>query len=154
MIPHCVLGERGSGGVYLVDSGHRDGVTTYSFRVESLPIAPAGLQGEAIFQKLVLAVEHTMATDLVVTPIIDGTEEDPITVALSAEDSRARKVLDLALWKGVEDGSGTERFRMPLRGTWMVLRVEADVADGDLVLERVEIEAYPVGEARAEENAT
>lgn len=153
MIPHCVLGERGDGGVYLVDSGYRDGVATYGMLAESLPIAPGGLRGEALFEHLTVALEHTMATTLNVTPIVDGTAYTAIPIALSAETSRTRKTFDLTLSRAINDSGASEAFRMPLRGTWIVLRFEADVADGDLVLERVELETTVVEEAREDENA-
>lgn len=153
MIPHTVLGARSGSGVYLVDSGFRDGVATFSLLAESLPLAPGGLRGEALFEHLTIALEHTMATTLNVTPIVDGTEYSTIPITLTAETERARKTFDLTLSRGIDDASGTESFRMPLRGTWIVLRFEADVADGDLVLERVELDVTVVDEAREDENA-
>ncbi len=135
------------------------GGTAYSIRARGVKVAPSGPNAETMFAALMLVVTHTMAVDLVVTPILDGvaqdgtggTSDERVTIELEAAEERVTQKFFLGLTlpylvDAVEQGRNAQR------ATWFEAMVESsgDLAEGDLLLEANLLEFEPSEDTVAE----
>lgn len=136
---------RASSGLLQSDVGFQDDGTNYALLAESVPVAPAGPNGEAVFPTVTLSLWHTMAVTLRITPIVDGVDQPFKDVPLSAKGSLTRETFDIDLYQ-VHSPGGVERTRVNPRGTWFSVRIQSRVggssaiATGDLELEHLAVE--------------
>lgn len=151
--PRAFLGVAGS--LYESDTGHQDGATAIEIRAESVELLPGGIGGEALFNAIYLAIRHDMTCTLRVTPILDGTAQGPVDVALTSSGARVLQLVEIALSAPYTRDS-VERFRTGLRGASLVLRVATTggIAAGDLIIERAELDVEVLEEAMTAENAS
>jgi hypothetical protein len=139
--PILVFGQGGGNSLFEAGLGYTDDGVAYEFRGRSDRVAPAGINGECIFPALYLAISHTMAVDLIVVPVVDEVELDPITLSLTAKTVRTLERFDIGLSVPILDGLDVERGRCAPRGCWFQLLVYDDgLAAGDLVFEQTEVE--------------
>jgi hypothetical protein len=141
MISGSFVGAIGDGvtgaGIYKLDSGHLDGGQPVYAQAETNAIAPGGAGADHVFDWLRITVTGTMATQLVVTPLLDG---KPITgaeftIALTASADPTSTVFERMI--RAETGGRT----YAPRGTWLSVRFRVPaVAAGSLTLDGVEVE--------------
>lgn len=157
MEPRAFIGSAAGATVYLVDDGFTDGAAAFDAGpIEPLPVAPAGADGEAVYHELRLALTHTMACTVRLTPIVEGIEKDAIDIVLEAQAARTERIFELALSEGfIDPMSGVEEMRTALRGAWFTVRVETvgGVAAGDLIFNGIVVTTEVVSESRSAENA-
>lgn len=151
--PLLVLGRGGGNDLYQAATGFQDDGVAYQLRGRSDRVAPAGIDGECIFPSVFLAIEHTMAVDLVVVPYLDDVALDPITFSLTAKTERTLERFEIGLSVTIEDGLGVDRGKCYPRGTWFELEVYDDgLATGWVSIEEARIEFEVVRESLAAVN--
>lgn len=142
-----------SGGDLLWQFGEhwQDDGNPVTARMRTLPMAPGGVGGEAIFQNLYLALEWRSAVKVTVTPILDGDRLTALsrTLELDGPLEPRRDDFEIPLNQGHDVGA-TEELRYGLRGTWLQVEVEAVVetpTETGLIVEGVEVEREVVRES-------
>lgn len=154
-VPVLFLGELGGNRLLQADDGYQDGGNDIAIRAESVPWAPAGAGGEAIFTALFLAFTSTMAVTITVTPIVWVIDGEDVTVTelasqdivLAANAARVTSKHELGLSVPLMNGL-VEVARFAPRGTWFAVRLEAAaLAVGDLILDGASVEYEVVRES-------
>lgn len=142
-----------SGGDVLWQFGEKwdDAGTAITARMRTLPMAPGGIGGEAIFQNLYLALEWRSAATVTVTPILDGDRLTALsrTLELDGPLEPTRDDFEIPLNRP-HDVGGTEELRYGLRGTWLQVELEVEVqtpTETGLIVEGVEVEQEVVRES-------
>lgn len=141
---------RSGGHKVLYNAGFQDDGVDYQAQATSDPAAPAGPDGECSFYTLWLAVTHTMACTLRVTPIIDGVALATKDVTLTAKGSRTTEVFEV----GLQLPMGAAGVTAP-RGTWFSAKVATlvagapAIATGDLLFDLSSLEYTVERETRA-----
>jgi hypothetical protein len=131
----AAYGRQGSNKVLQSDMGHQDDGNVYRSRPELGPVAPAGADGECLFTELWLAIEHTMAVTLRVTPIVDDVALPSKDIVLGAQATRTKVSQELSLEVTT---NGHTHFK---RGRFFAVRIETrsggapGLATGDLIFE-------------------
>ena len=148
------FGQGGGNKVFLADPAatHDDSVD-FDLLATTNRVAPGGVGGEAIFVTLWLAVTHTMAVVIAVTPVLDGVELETQTVTLGALTDRAVSRFRLGLSVPFLNPLGTEVMRVAARGCWLQTQVASagGMAAGDLIIEGCELEHEVVRAAQPAE---
>jgi hypothetical protein len=145
--PKLFLGQSGGNALLKADDGYQDAGTPIAIRLETVPLAPAGPGGEAIFTALFLTFTATMAATVTVTPILDGTTLASQTISLQAASERTTTRHELGLSVPYVDG-GQERLRTAPRGAWLQVRLTVTaIGPGDLVFDGVNVEYEVVRES-------
>jgi len=141
------LGEQGGNRLLRADDGYQDAGSAVPVRLETVPVAPAGPGGEAIFTALYVVLTATMAASVQVTPIVDGVELATQTITLSAQASRKTTHHELGLSVALLEGA-TEVARFAARGTWFQARISVSaLAAGDLIVDGLALEHEVVRES-------
>ena len=155
MKPRLFLGTR-SGGILLeADVGFTDAGVAYNLYAKTERTAPAGVGGECAFVTLYLALVHTLAAHLRVTPTVDGRVLETKVLALASAGGAERRVVyevnlsEPLVLDGIEEG------RFAPRGTWIEVAVETAYEAGnpllaEQIVEGVEVEFEVVREGRME----
>ncbi len=140
---------RSGGHRVLTLTGSADDGASYQASGKTVPVAPAGSDGECSFRVVTLSVTHTMAVTLRVTAYVNGVALAAKDWALGAQGSRTLAVKDFRLAQPYSPG-GTETTRADPRGAWFSVKVETlDLAAGDLIYEEAVLEFEVVRERRA-----
>lgn len=160
--PAAYLGLRkGAGGaarplLFRLDVGSTDDGAAVVLLAEPSAAAPAGTQGECVFSALHLTLTWTMATTVVVVPILDGVERDAaerVSIALTAPGGgrRQTRTFEIALGFTGRRGDGTPYGRFAYRGTWFSFRLwtPSGLNEGDLIVDRAVLKGEVVRESRA-----
>lgn len=123
--------------------------------------APAGIGGEAIFVAVRIALfrDNDEDMELDIIPIVDGTEEEEITLTLPGVTDPARSIHELQLVRYYPSSADPQIVNSP-RGTWFQLDVRSvgppesiGRTDGRVVIEGVELEYEIVREGVTADNA-
>src|SRR5574341_267236 len=150
-VPRLFLGELGGNRLLKADDGFQDASAAIVVRAETVPVAPAGPGGEAIFSALYLVLTATMAVTIQVTPIVDGVALEMQDITLSAQTERKTTHHELGLSIPLMEGP-TEMARFAPRGTWFQARIVVPaLAAGDLIIDGVSLEHEVVRESIAAE---
>lgn len=148
-VPLTVLG---TGGYLLdLDNHHQDHGEAIPLAVQWDELVPAGAGGEAIFTALYLTVTGSMAVTLTVTPHLDGAALADEAVRVQVAGGSARKVqhFEIPLGRTAKGADGQAFGRYAMRGTRFSVRVEAAaLADGELILDSIEVEHEAVRESK------
>lgn len=148
-IPRLFLGELGGNRLLQADVGFQDAALAVPIRAETVPAAPAGVGGEAIFSALYLVFTATMVVTVDVTPIVDGVELETQQITLAGEVERETTHHELGLSIPLVHNL-IERARFAPRGTWFSVRIDVPaIADGDLIIDGVGLEHEIVRESLA-----
>lgn len=135
MIPRSFAVEAGPR-ILQLDTGHQDAGADIDLRVTTGAVAPAGPSGDCAFDRVRLSLTWTAAVTLTITPILDGEDLDETHIlALDAQAARASKVYELVLRRVSTSGRS-----YGVRGTWLALRIEGTMADGDLFIDPAVLE--------------
>jgi len=165
--PRLYAATRTGGSLLRYDVEPGEGGAPFVVLFETTPYAPGGIGGEAMFDRLHLAITHSLneQATIRVTPII--AEYDPATRARRIVEKTPIDV-DLASSPGVRTQvtrhfglsepyvrDGVERFRVALRGEWIAFRVETvgPRPPGDLIFDRLAFEATVMTTSDAAVNA-
>ena len=132
------------------------GETDFGFtivpHIEPRMIAPFGVSAEAWFRSLYLCVTRSNQSDweLEVVPIIDGTELEPMTVALATVDQPKTEIFELPLSRPYER-SDVEQSTYGIRGVWFTYRIRTvgRRPAGEISFDGAAIEAIPCRETEA-----
>lgn len=158
MTPRLYAATRTGGWLLRYDEGPDDGGSPFAVVIQTTPLAPAGIGGEAVFDLLHVAITHSLEDEATVriVPIVSQfdptrrfrtvSEKTPIDIALNASPGgRTQVTLKLGLSEPYLRG-GVERFRTALRGEWIAFRITTPGAlpAGDLIFDRLAIEATPI----------
>jgi hypothetical protein len=149
-----ILGATADGRLLDLGSGYDDDGSAIAAVGETNWVAPAGVGGEASFHNLYVVLTRTNTTTcgLVVTPVVDGAEKDPVTLTLAAlaADTEVSEVHEVPLSARYVDASGIEQGRNALRGVWFTARIattgDSPLVDGDVLIDGVALEQEPVME--------
>ncbi len=146
-VPRLFLGESGGNRLLKADDGFQDAGVNISIRAETVPVAPAGAGGEAIFTSVYLVLTATMAVTVQITPIVDEVPLETQDIVLSAQTERKRTHHEFGLSIPYIHNS-VERARFAPRGTWFQVRIVVPaIAAGDLIIEGVALEYEIVRES-------
>jgi hypothetical protein len=149
--PHLFFGTGGTNDLLEVspDAYDDDGLP-FDILCASVPNAPAGIGGEAIFTAVWLAVQHTMGLTLRFRFFVDEVELDHQDVTLVAQTSPVTEILEFGLSQAILGPTGAEAVRQAPRGTIFVVQVESvdGLWDGTLLIAGRELEVEVVRESR------
>jgi hypothetical protein len=132
MIPVAFSAERGNRIVRL-DSGFTDAGSSLTFSLESAPLAPAGVEGDCLFDRLRLVLTWSAGATLTVTPLLDGVviSESAHQIVLPPFANRQSEAFELILRR-----KGSSVHTYGLRGTWFAVRLEGTVSSvGDMIVD-------------------
>lgn len=162
---HLVFGTAAGADLLEWAGGQDDLGTPVEPLVRSRPVAPAGMNLDAVFTRLYLSIRHAFkgAVTVNVTPIVDNRRLPSLPVELPASSSPTTESLALHLWDHLFAGEPPDVVgpddpipepvepmgRKAVRGTWF--RVEVTLAGGSpggwLELAGVELEWEPAQES-------
>ena len=149
--PLLFLGSAAGGVLLEADQGTGDNAAAFNLLARTNRVAPAGVGGECIFTALYLAISHTEAATLRVTPILDGVALEPTDIALPLVAARTLTAHDVGI-SIPYTVAAVEAARFAARGTWLQVQVETLAAApgdfGDLIIESVEVEYEVVRETK------
>jgi hypothetical protein len=128
----------GTPGLLKAGSGVTDDGAVVEARVVSNPVAPAGIGGECVFNRISLTVTRWNAAimELLVTPIIDGNEMAPVTINYKATTNPVTEITEVQVSELYVSDDGIEQFRYRPRGAWLAVKIET----GDGLQEWLSIE--------------
>jgi len=159
-------GQSGGPNIYLADTGARDGGVRFGLIAKSNPLAPGGFGSECVFTGCYVAIRHTMAVTVRLTPFIDGMEltDCRTSIALPAHASPQRQVIEVGWFQNLRDPLDTSVVvaRVFPRGAYAQLLIETFTDDGagglrpgletgEFVVETAELEYEVVRETRSAE---
>lgn len=135
------------------ETGLDDDGEPIQFRVQSNPLAPSGIGGEAVFHDVYLTLTRSNPEDvtLLVTPVVDGLDLPAIPVTLAGVEDPVTEAIEIGLSIPILDSLGAQRGTRAVRGVWMAARIELDDpeewTEGRLIIEGVEITATTATES-------
>lgn len=136
-------------------SGRLDLEAPVEARARSNIYAPAGAGGEAIFTNVYLTLtranDETMS--LLLTPIVDGVEQEPIELELEGVSDPVKAVHELGLavpWPSAAD----PQILQALRGEWAQIQIDTagGLPAGRVEIDGIELEVEIVTEGKEAEN--
>jgi len=150
MDPILVLGRRSGNALLQVDEGYTDDGEDIEVLAESVPVAPAGVMRDALFDSLYFTVTWTMGVTLRITPILDGEEitDEASDLELTErfesdgdEMPRRSRTYVKRLNRDLFDGE-TRIGRVGMRGTWFGVKIESvgGIGRGALLVDAVSLE--------------
>lgn len=144
----------GGGGTLLeADRGYTDGGAAYELCVQTNPIAPAGVGGEAIFTTAYVVLTFSGPFQIRITPILDGIplwDEATTLAGASVLTERQTHRFEIAMLQTLYR-DGVAKYRHSLRGTWFALLIEMPCPatdDTDLILEGAQIDVEIVSQGK------
>ena len=133
----------GAPGLLKAGIGTTDDGAVAQARVVTNPVAPQGIGGECVFNRIPITVTRWNAADmdLFVTPIIDGHEMASVTVHYKATTAPVTEVTEVQITEYYTREDGIEQFRYRPRGAWLAVKIETgDGLQDWLTIEGVELD--------------
>lgn len=135
MIPHAFAAEANGGRILRLDAGHEDAGAPVAFRATSAAVAPAGVEGDCLFDRLRLVVTWSADATLTVTPLLDGRPVHEAMHMIVLERAGAGVQSSQAYELVFRRSSASGRV-YGLRGTWFALRIEGTQdSEGEVFIE-------------------
>lgn len=152
-------GQAGGPRIIQGRKGALDLTTAFGLYAKSRVLAPAGVDGEALFCNLYLTLTWTAGATLRVTPIVDGIPYDGVdatderkTLTLTARAKRKTQTFVIPLTRRLVDprDSAVTATRFYLRGGRFQVLMESVgiLGEGDLILEAAVVEAEPMTDTK------
>lgn len=152
-------GQAGGPRIIQGRKGALDLATAFGLYAKSRTLAPAGVDGEALFCNLYLTLTWTATVALRVTPIVDGIPYDGVdatderkTINLTARATRKTQTFVIPLTRRLVDprDSAVTATRFYLRGGRFQMLIESvgALGEGDIILEAAVVEAEPMTDTK------
>jgi hypothetical protein len=153
------FGQAGGPRIIKSRTGATDLDTAYAIYAKSRVLAPAGVDGEALFTALYLTLSWTATASLLITPIVDGIPYDGVDatderkpLTLTSRATRKTQTFVLPLVRRLTDprDSTVTVARFYLRGGRFQVLIESvgALTDGDVILEACAVEAEPMTDTK------